>query len=453
VTQCRKEKENMFYKINGRAGHGKTTELVNDVQDMYDEDLEIWQQSFVLITPTNKAAMVLNSRLEAVGLPHLARTLHSTLYMWTPTNKIKTTRRVRFIDPDTGKFGIDDNGDPVYHTETEYYMQKRIKNSIKNKIVFVDESSMVGSEVWHDLITCGLVHEIHAYGDERQLPPIERLEDLEPQYQPYYRFWHSYAGQVKTLTKSYRHVGTLKDIVDTIENSLFNGKYGSDIPSNLMYGDNFTVHCNDLTEADLLREMTLADIIITPYNKVRILSNIICRRAIAQATGSTFNPLPIVNDKIIFVDAIKTVIEVNGHGQNVKQIYLPKNVNAVIKTIRDISINDNLMIIDFIDEMGTLHENITVSLNTIMGATTNTGAPRIDYAYAVTVHSSQGAGWNNVLFLNGHWPGEDSVSLRYVGITRAQKRLAVVNGITNSTESKDADRSIVIRLGKMLGWK
>lgn len=442
----------MFYKIKGRAGHGKTTRLVNDIQDMYDPDLEIWQQPFVLITPTNKAAMVLNNKLEAVGLPHLARTLHSTLYVWTPTSEIKATRRVRFIDPNTGKFAVDSGGEPIYQTETEYYMQKRVKNSIKNKIVLVDESSMVNSEVWHDLITCGLVSEIHAYGDERQLPPIEKYEDLDPKYQPYYRFWHNYTGQVEELTKSFRHVGTLKDIVDTIENSLFSSKYNSDIPSNLMYGDNFTVHCTNLTEADLLHEMMAADIIITPYNKVKQMCNHICRRAIAQATNNPFNVLPVVGDKIIFVDAIKTVEEING--QKVKQIYLPKNVNATITVVRDISIVDNLIIIDFVDEAGTLHEHITVSLNTIMGVSpTGNGAPRIDYAYAVTVHSSQGGGWDNVLFLNGHWPGEESVSLRYVGITRAQKRLAVVNGITNSTESKDADRSIVIRLGKMLGWK
>lgn len=453
MTRCHKEKENMFYKINGRAGHGKTQRLVDDIQALYDEDLEIWQQSFILITPTNKAAMVLNSRLEAAGLPHLARTLHSTLYVWTPTTKIKATRRVRFIDPNTGKFAVDNAGNAVYQTETEYHMQKRVKHSIKNKIVYVDESSMVGSDVWFDLINCGLVNEIHAYGDERQLPPIERQEDLDAQYQPYYRFWHSYNVPqcITTLTVNYRQAGTLKDIVETIETSLFTGKYGADIPSNLMYGDNFTVHSTDLSEADLLHEMLAADIIITPYNKVKQMCNHICRRALAQAKHSAFNPLPIVGDKIIFVDAIKTEEQVNG--QTVKQIYLPKNVNATITSIRDTSPADNLMIVDFVDEMGTLHQSITVSLNTIMGVTTGNGAPRIDYAYAVTVHSSQGGGWKNVLFLNGHWPGDDATRLRYVGITRAQTRLAVVNGITNSTESKDADRSIVIRLGKMLGWK
>ena len=73
----------MFYKIKGRAGHGKTTRLVADIQALYDEDLEIWQQPFILITPTNKAAMVLNNRLEAVGLPQLARTLHSTCLLYT----------------------------------------------------------------------------------------------------------------------------------------------------------------------------------------------------------------------------------------------------------------------------------------------------------------------------------------------------------------------------------
>ncbi len=339
----------------------------------------------------------------------------------------------------------------MYQTEIEYHVQKEIKDSIQDKIVLVDESSMVNSEVWYDLITSGMIKEIHAYGDERQLPPIEELEKLEPEYQPYYRFWHSYTSQVQTLTKNYRQTGTLKDMVDTIEHSLFDGRWGSDIPNNLMFGENFTVHCTDLTEQDLLKEMLTADIIITPYNKVKQLSNHICRRAHAQAQGRAWHPLPVVGDKIIFIDAIKKSREING--QEVKQIYLPKNVTAVITHIHDMSPTDNLMIVDFDDEMGVSHHSITVSLNTIMGVTTNTGAPRIDYAYAVTVHSSQGAGWGSVLFLNGHWPGRDSDKLRYVGVTRAQKRLAVINGITNSTEGRDADRSIMIRLGQQLGWK
>jgi hypothetical protein len=438
----------MFKKINGNAGSGKTHRLISDIEKLYNPDLEIWQQPFILITPTNKAAMVLNSRLVERGLPKLAKTLHSTLYTWTPTNDIKTIRQVRTIDPDTLKYKVDEAGQPVYHNEVEYFMQKTIKASIEGKIVCVDESSMVNSEVWHDLLNCGLVKEIYAYGDEKQLPPIEDFNKLTANLQPYYRFWHFYKDNVETLPKNHRQQGSLKTMVETIQSSLFAGKYNTDIPSGLIFDDNFTVHSSDLKETDLLAEMLRADIIITPYNKVRTLSNIICRKFIAKTKNLKFDPLPVVGDKIIFVDAIKKEKEING--KTIKEIYLPKNVTAVITEVHDKSIVDNEMLISFRDETGVEHEHIRVSLNTITGFTTTPGPARIDYSYAVTVHSSQGGGWDNVLFLNGHWPGEDSSKLRYVGITRAQKNLSVINGITNSTESKDASRSIVIRLGQLL---
>jgi hypothetical protein len=438
----------MFKKINGNAGSGKTHRLISDIEEFYNPDLEIWQQPFILITPTNKAAMVLNSRLVARGLPKLAKTLHSTLYQWRPTDEIKTIKKVRTIDPDTLKYKVDEAGQPVYHEEYEYVMERTIKESIEGKIVFVDESSMVSSEVWYDLLNCGLVNQIYAYGDEKQLPPVEDINKLDWEIKPYYRFWHSYTDEVETLSKNHRQQGSLKNIVDCIQTSLFSGKYSKDIPSGLIEGDNFTVHNTDLTESDLLAEMIRADIIITPYNKIRTLSNIICRRFIAKTKNQRFDQLPVVGDKIIFVDAIKKENIING--RTIKEIYLPKNITAVITEIHDKSIIDNEMIISFTDETGVEHEHIRVSLNTITGLTTTPGPARIDYAYAVTVHSSQGGAWDNVLFLNGHWPGEDSNKMRYVGITRAQKSLAVINGITNSTESKDANKSIMIRLGQLL---
>lgn len=438
----------MFYKINGSAGYGKTHALIKQIQDLYYPGLAEYQQCFVLITPTNKAAMVLNKRLAEVGLPALARTLHSTLYTWRSTNKIKNIKKVRSIDPDTMKFQVDKFGESVYHEEIEYFMKREVKQSIKNKIVLVDESSMVGSDVWYDLINCGLIHEIHAYGDEKQLPPIEEYEKLEELYKPYFQFWHNFNEPkcVTTLMINYRQRGDLKTFVEAIENTLFDQR-GAEIPTPLMAGENFSIHASEINEGDLLNEITLADIVITPYNKVRELTNIISRRCQAKVENRKFQITPVVGDKIIFVDAIKETVTA---GTSVlKEIILPKNVCARITEIHDISLDDNLMTMDIEDETGTEHVNIVVSLNKIMGLTNSGDYPRIDYAYAVTVHSSQGGQWDNVLFLDSHWKG-DASKLRYVGITRAKKRLGIISGITNSTEAKDAQRSILIRLANQL---
>ena len=434
----------MFKKINGPAGHGKTFTLIEDIKALYDPARADNEQSFVLITPTNKAAMVLNSRLIAAGLPPLAKTLHSTLYTWVQSDDIKSIKRVRSIDPDTHKFYVDALGEPVYHEEIEYYFDRTIKESIKHKVIFVDESSMVNSEVWHDLITCGLVEEINAYGDERQLPPIEDCAKLNADIQPYFRFWHQYQDEVKTLTVNHRQAGDLKTFVEVIESSIFKGR--GEIPVPLAIGDNLSVHASDITERQLLGLMMESDIILTPYHKVRQLTNIIVRKERAERSGKRFVKRPVEGDRIIFNDAIKREYEVNN--RTIRYIYLPKNVTATITKVHDFDAEDNLMIIDFTDETGTDHENIVVCVDKIMGEKSHAEATRIDYAYALTVHSSQGGQWDRVLFLDSFWKDENIRNLRYVGITRAAKQLAIVTGITNSTEASDAHRSLLIRLAQ-----
>jgi exodeoxyribonuclease-5 len=437
----------MFLKVNGPAGHGKTHELIKDIQALYVQGIPEYAQCFVVITPTNKAAMVLNSRFIQAGLPPLAKTLHSTLYSWVQTDNVKSIKQVRRIDPATLKFSVDAMGEPVYDEEIEFYFDKTIRETIQGKIVFVDESSMVNSEVWQDLIECGLITEIRAYGDERQLPPIESYDDLADGVRPYFRFWHNYKDEVKTLTVNHRQQGDLKEFVEVIESSIFKTGRG-EIPVPMAVGENLSIHSSELTEQQLLSLMMESDVILTPYHKVRMLSNLIMRRERANRAGRRYVDRPVVGDKIIFTDAIKRDTEVNG--RTVRTIYLPKNVCAEITNIHDFDANDSLMIIDFIDETGVEHKEIMVRVDKILGTKSYAECPRIDYAYAITVHASQGGQWDNVLFLDSFWKDENIRSLRYVAVTRAKKQLHVVTGITNSTESEDAKRSILIRLGQLV---
>lgn len=440
----------MFYKINGRAGHGKTHQLVQDIKSRLRNSHNV--HDFLLVTPTNKSALIINKRLAAEGLPMLAKTLHSSLYYWVNTGRIKSVKQIRVIDPNTGKFAKDDKGKPLYRAENEYEFIRELKSTVEGKDIIVDESSMVNSEVWYDLLTSDLCNDVYAYGDERQLPPIEQYEELDPHLKPYYRYWHNFSdkGYVTTLTKNYRHSGDLKTIVEIIEDSLFSGEFSSDIPSNLLCGKNFTVHANDLLETDLLSLIESSDIVITPYNKVRQLVNSICRLNIATKAGKHFNLGPVMGDKIIFADAIYNTRSLGE--KIIKELYLAKNVCAVITAVHDISVHEGIAIIDCTDEIGVYHKQLQVDIGHLYDAR-KVGPRKIEYAYAVTVHKSQGAQWEKVLFLNGNWPGEDAKRLRYVGITRAQKELIVVNGTMNTTEAKDANKSIVIRLGQSLGWK
>lgn len=435
-----------FYKINGDAGTGKTNELIKSLRQHNLEDV-------LVVTPTNKAAMVLNKRFNAEGLDIKAQTLFSTLYSWRQTDIIKNRKRIRSIDSNTLKFEKDIDGRPVYHEEIEYEFERIIKHSVRDKIIFIDEASMVASDIWRDILEADYFPEIWTFGDEKQLPPIEQYENLDPTTKPYYRFWHNFNedSNVITLQKNHRQAGDLKDFVADITNTIFK-HYNASIPDPLMIGDNFSLHANDIIEDDLKNFMLDADIIITPYQKVRKLSNIIMRRILAEQGGRKYSDLPVRGDRIIFVDSIKRIREAGAY--RFKELYLAKNVCATITEIIDYSPEDNTMIINCIDEMNIKHNNIIVSLNIITGLNSSAAPiPRIDYSYAITVHSSQGAQWPRVLFLNGHWPNDDRARLRYVAITRAEQQLAIINGITNSIEAKDAERSILIRLGYQFGAK
>lgn len=52
-----------------------------------------------------------------------------------------------------------------------------------------------------------------------------------------------------------------------------------------------------------------------------------------------------------------------------------------------------------------------------------------DYAYALTIHKSQGSEWDVVGYLPSH---RDTANLAYVAVTRAKKKLLIVNGLNES---------------------
>lgn len=97
-----------FYLLAGYAGTGKTTLVENLIKYAKSQGREA-----VIMTPTTKAVNVLNSKLRDKETAYSAGTIHSLVY-GEP-------------DPDTGEWIIN--------------------NEIKDKIVIVDESSMIPEEL------------------------------------------------------------------------------------------------------------------------------------------------------------------------------------------------------------------------------------------------------------------------------------------------------------------
>jgi exodeoxyribonuclease-5 len=430
-------------KTNGDAGSGKTTKIIELVKKHYNPDKGIRNQSFELITPTNKAAAVLNNKLKDAGLPKLANTLHSVLYQWRETDEIKSRKRQRDIDSTTGKFRVDEKGEPVYIEKIEYKMERMLRESVEGKILIVDESSMVNSEIWHDIVRSDFFPEVHAFGDEKQLPPVEEYDKLENHIKRYYNFWHKLKS-THTLTHNHRQAGDLKTFVDIVKDQLFVNN-SSHLPQPFNVGDNYILSCNHITEEMLLKEMITTDVIITPYHNMRKISNMISRKAHAMNNNRVYDVLPITGDKIIFIDAVKKKHE----NTKISYVIIPKNMCATITNIRDISKRDKLIICDVEDEMGVEHKNLVLSIKKMLNDNSTAERPRFDYAYAITAHSSQGGQWENVLFLDAWFP-VNLKELRYVSMTRASKRVGVITGMSKAIDGVDADKSILVRIWNKL---
>jgi exodeoxyribonuclease-5 len=142
--------------ITGPAGVGKTylmNYIVDTTMPRYHEMCEllgepVLYQDVVMTATTNKAAEVLS---KSVGRP--AKTIHSFFNLTVKD------------DYQTGKTAIKKTSRWVVHS---------------GKIIFIDESSMIDTELWKTLhegtVNCKLVY----VGDRHQLAPVQ--EDLSPVY-------------------------------------------------------------------------------------------------------------------------------------------------------------------------------------------------------------------------------------------------------------------------------
>ena len=434
----------MFIKINGSAGYGKTHKLIEDVKTEYKHN----KDNILVITPTNKAAAVLNNRFKESGLPQIAKTLHSTIYCWRKTDIIIGFSIEREFDEKTNKFAVNEDGSPKFTKVPEYKWERMVNVEVlNNAVVFVDESSMVQSEVWHDLIESDCAAKIRAYGDEKQLPPIEKFNELNDSVKPYYKFWHKFDQTVLFLNRNHRQSGDLKRMVETIEMSLFAKDSNKSIPVELFYGNNLTMPVWRLPDQVLLNEILAADMVITPHNVVRNLVNQISRKARARAESRDYSELPVVGDKIIFTSSIKEVVT-TGVGAY-QRVVVAKNTTAVIDHIYDVSVDgiDNNIVIDFTDENGKKFFKKNLALTDINGKKNYYKRPTFRYSYAITVHSSQGAQWENVLFLDGYWKN-DAEKLRYVAITRASKNLIVLTEVQHKIDDANPMLNPLYRLNQ-----
>lgn len=153
--------------ITGGAGTGKTFVL----GEAYKELREKFPASqVVLCAPTGRAAKRIQ---ELTKIP--AKTVHRLLEFPMPDDK---PIRIKGVTPDEAIDGTKDIDDSQRSTvdDTPPNMPRRNRgNRLDQKVVFVDESSMVSPSLYRHLLDA-LPNDgvIRFFGDNNQLPPVEQ---------------------------------------------------------------------------------------------------------------------------------------------------------------------------------------------------------------------------------------------------------------------------------------
>lgn len=145
-----------IFSVTGGAGTGKTSVLGYAYQELV---AEVGKENIVLAAPTGRAAKRIQ---ELTGIP--AKTIHRLLEFPSP----EAEQEIKVIDEETGETRIEKieaiEGQP----------RRNNGNPIIERVVIIDEASMLGPTLYAQLIDAlrGPAV-IRFFGDNNQLPPVE----------------------------------------------------------------------------------------------------------------------------------------------------------------------------------------------------------------------------------------------------------------------------------------
>lgn len=367
--------DDQVYEISGAAGTGKTF-LVNYFIDRIGLD----PSEVAFVAFAGKAAM----QMARNGLP--AQTIHSLIY---------DHRKILDLD-ENGKVQIN----PVTRKPLMKY-EFVLKESLfkKPKLIVIDEASMVNKTIGEDILSFGVP--VIALGDLNQLPPVIG--------NPYFLTDPDYI-----LTQIMRQ--SENDPIVWLSQRVLNGKkleYNS-------YGSSSVGTKDSLDDYRLLN----TDIVLTGTNKLRKYMNKFYREKLLKIRRPE---LPDVGEKIICVK--------NNWSRSINDsIYMTNGLSGFVE-YRDIeSFNGKSLTIDFRpDFLQKKFKNVRIDYKRLYDLypddTINplNKLDQFDFAYAITVHKSQGSQWPDVTYLDekSGWDADTYKKLLYTAITRAQKAIHI----------------------------
>jgi exodeoxyribonuclease-5 len=351
-----------IFRLFGYAGTGKTTlakhiaSIVRKVAKEGDEE----SGKVVFGAFTGKAALVLRSK----GC-HGASTIHGMIYT---------------LDEESGgvpRFILNEDGSPLKDA----------------KLCIIDECSMVGAELAHDLLSFGV--KVLVLGDPAQLPPVQDAG------------FFTEANPDVMLTEVHRQAEGNPIIRMSMD--IRNGK-------RLDYGDFGACRVVTRGHHDLQAAVLGADQILVGLNRTRTAYN----GRVRELRGIK-SEYPKVGEKLVCLKNDRSRYLFNGGLWSVAKLRKanPVSVNMVLKP----------------EDAGGVERSVDVKVHPFFfegreGELTweqLKDFQQFTYGYALTVHKSQGSQWNNVvLFDESGVFREDRERWLYTGVTRAAEKLTVV---------------------------
>ena len=333
-----REKWNPF-SLQGLAGTGKTTVLAEVARDV---------PNAILCTLTGKAASVLRRK---TGLD--ACTIHSAFYKLDEVSKDRAGRQVLRFDT------VHDRGE------------------LADKIVLVDESSMLNHEMARDIIRTGA--KIVACGDPGQLAPVTGT-----------RFFRDADFELQTI-----HRQALESPIIRQAHRVRNEKpYQDD-------GEAFRVLSK---RGHSEEEILMADVILCYTNATRYAANLFARKV----RGFWQNE-PQPGEPVMCLKNAPAFGIFNGAVYTLERTFLTGDTDIYLDVD---GVSTKIPWVTFAGIKGNIPDHVE-------------RVSEFDFGYAMTVHKAQGSEWPNVVLIDEYHRREERASWLYTAITRAAERITI----------------------------
>lgn len=350
------------------------------------ERLGLDYEEVLFVAYMGKAA----SQLSRNGLP--AKTIHSAIYIYEK----------KIARDENGKLIFKENGKPKM--VSSFRLKEKIGKKIK--LIVLDEGSMVDKKTAEDLMSFNIP--IIVLGDLNQLPPV---------------FGKPYFLQNPNIVLRQIMRQSEGNPIIWLSQEILSGRdltYG-------VYGNSAVIRKSDINEFHFRN----ADIILTETNRLRYNINNYCREQIKQIKRLDY---PHVGEKVI--------CRKNNWNKSIDDnIYMTNGTTGFVDYVHKESFNGKTMCIDFRPDFSKkVFKNVTFDykhMYEMPSTSTDNEVPesyasiyndKIEYAYGITTHASQGSQWDKCLYLaEGIMRNkEDKMKIMYTAITRAKEGITIV---------------------------